>query len=250
MKLLNIFKYLFSHKKENISNIDIETNLNHISIIMDWNRRWAKERDLPTFMWHKAWWENIKKVLKQAKKLWIKYVTLWGLSTDNIKNRSKEELDYLYSLLDKLPDFFDDMRQDNCRFQFIWDLSLLPEKTRDWLEKLAKDTSSFDEIVFTLAVAYGWRDEIIRWIKKFVSNWWNIDELSEENFREYLDSKILPKTDVIVRTWWDYRTSWYMLYDSPYAELYFTDRKWPEFDETDLIKVIEFFNRAKRNFGK
>lgn len=224
--------------------------LNHIAIIMDWNRRWAKERFMPAFFWHKAWAENIKKVLKSRKKLEIKYITLWWLSTDNIKNRSKEELEYLYSLLDKLPEFFDDMKEDNCKFQFIWDLSLLPEKTRIGLEKLAFETKDFDEIIFTLAVAYGWRDEIIRWIKKFVKSWGNIEELTEENFREFLDVSILPNTDVIVRTGWDYRTSWYMLYDSPYAELYFTDRKWPEFDETDLQKVIDFFENSKRNFGK
>lgn len=223
--------------------------INHISIIMDWNRRWAKERFLPTFMWHKAWAENIKKVLKKSKALWIKYVTLWGLSTDNIKNRTKEELDYLYSLFDRLPEFFDDMKSDKCRFQFIWDLSLLPEKTRNWLLKLAEDTKDFDEIVFTLAVAYGGKDEIIRWIKKFISSWEDIENLTEESFRNFLDSHILPQTDIIVRTAWDYRTSGFMLYDSPYAELYFTDRKWPEFDETDLEKIIEFFSQSKRNFG-
>ncbi|MDD4152087.1 MAG: undecaprenyl diphosphate synthase family protein, partial [Candidatus Gracilibacteria bacterium] len=107
---------------------------------MDGNRRWAKERFMPAFFGHKAGAENIKKVLKSAKKIGIKYVTLWGLSTDNIKNRSKEELEYLYSLLDKLPEFFDDMKEDKCKFQFIGDLSLLPEQTRIGLEKLVFET--------------------------------------------------------------------------------------------------------------
>ncbi|MDD4151872.1 MAG: undecaprenyl diphosphate synthase family protein, partial [Candidatus Gracilibacteria bacterium] len=143
-----------------------------------------------------------------------------------------------------------DMKEDKCKFQFIGDLSLLPEQTRIGLEKLVDETKDFDEIIFTLAVAYGGRDEIIRGIKKFVKSGENIENLTEENFREFLDVSILPNTDVIVRTGGDYRTSGYMLYDSPYAELYFTDRKWPEFDETDLQKVIDFFENSKRNFGK
>lgn len=222
----------------------------HIWIIMDWNRRWAKERLLPTFAWHKAWATNIKNVLKEAKKRQISHVTLWWLSDDNIKNRSEEELKYLFELLWKIWDFYDDMKIDDCRFEYIWNTDLLPKELVKNLEILKERTSNFKSITFTLAVWYGWKDEIIRWIKKFISSWWDTEKLNNENFREYLDISKLPLVDIIIRTGWDKRTSWFLLYDSPYSELYFTDVKWPDFSWKDLDDVIDFLSKAKRNFWK
>lgn len=224
--------------------------LNHVWFIMDWNRRWAKQRLLPSVAWHKAWAENVKNIIEISIKNWIKYVTFWALSTENIKSRSNEELSYIYSLVEKLPDFLKDIISNWMKFETIWDLDLLPEKTRNILNKAKEDTKNNTQITFILAIAYGWRNEIIRWIKKFIKDWWDIESLDEKSFLNYLDTWAFPEPDLLIRTWWYIRLSWFMQYVSDYSEYYFTDKKWPEFDETEFNKAIEKFNSSKRNFWK
>lgn len=224
--------------------------INHISIIMDWNRRWAKEKSLPAFMWHKAWADNVEKIINLAWEKWIKYITMWALSTENLKNRPKDEIDFLIKLINNIESYLSKMIKKWLKFETIWDLGLLPEDSQIILQKIKDNTSKNTWITFILALNYWWKDEIIRWIKKFVKEWWNIDDLDEDNFRNYLDVSKFPVPDVIVRTGWDIRHSWFLLYDSAYSEYYFTPKKWPDFDEEELDKVVDFFNSSKRNFGK
>ena len=224
--------------------------INHISIIMDWNRRWAKEKSLPTFMWHKAWADNVEKIINLAWEKWIKYITMWALSTENLKNRPKDEIDFLIKLINNIESYLSKMIKKWLKFETIWDLGLLPEDSQIILQKIKDNTSNNTWITFILALNYWWKDEIIRGIKKFVKEWWNIDDLDEDNFRNYLDVSKFPVPDVIVRTGWDIRHSWFLLYDSAYSEYYFTPKKWPDFDEEELDKVLDFFNSSKRNFGK
>lgn len=224
--------------------------INHISIIMDWNRRWAKEKSLPAFMWHKAWADNVEKIINLAWEKWIKYITMWALSTENLKNRPKDEIDFLIKLINNIESYLSKMIKKWLKFETIWDLGLLPEDSQIILQKIKDKTSNNTWITFILALNYWWKDEIIRWIKKFVKEWWNIDDLDEDNFRNYLDVSKFPVPDVIVRTGWDIRHSWFLLYDSAYSEYYFTPKKWPDFDEEELDKVVDFFNSSKRNFGK
>lgn len=224
--------------------------INHISIIMDWNRRWAKEKSLPAFMWHKAWADNVEKIINLAWEKWIKYITMWALSTENLKNRPKDEIDFLIKLINNIESYLSKMIKKWLKFETIWDLGLLPEDSQIILQKIKDKTSNNTWITFILALNYWWKDEIIRWIKKFVKEWWNVDDLDEDNFRNYLDVSKFPVPDVIVRTGWDIRHSWFLLYDSAYSEYYFTPKKWPDFDEEELDKVVDFFNSSKRNFGK
>jgi undecaprenyl diphosphate synthase len=105
-------------------------------------------------------------------------------------------------------------------------------------------------ITLTLALIYGWQDEIIRATKKIIWEWIDPESLSQQQFRSYLDTADLPLPDVIARTWWDIRHSGFLLYDSAYSEYYFTDKRWPEFDEPELDKLIKSFHSSKRNFWK
>lgn len=224
--------------------------INHIAIIMDWNRRWAKEKSLPAFMWHKAWADNVEKIINLAQNKWIKYITMWALSTENLKNRSKNEIEFLIKLINNIESYLSKMIKKWLRFETVGNLEQLPQESQDILQKIKDKTKENTWITFILALNYGWKDEIIRWIKKFIQEWWNIDELDEDSFRNYLDVSEFPIPDVIVRTGWDIRHSGFLLYDSAYSEYYFTPKKWPEFDEEELDKVIDFFNSSKRNFGK
>ncbi len=231
--------------------------INHLAIIMDWNRRWAKERFLPSLAWHKAWADNALKVTKLASEKWIKYLTLWALSTDNLQKRWYEEVEWIIKLVNSIEKYLWEMIEKWLKFNVIWDISKLPEDSQNILNSVVKRTENNSEIVLTLALIYWWQDEIIRSIKKFVlenkdkSNFEEIlNNLDRFNFRKYLDTAILPNPDVIVRTGWDIRHSWFLLYDSEYSEYYFTEKWWPAFDKEELEKVIDFFDKSKRNFGK
>lgn len=224
--------------------------IKHLWIIMDWNRRWARSKLLPVFAWHKAWSDNVKKITELAKNNWIQYLTLWALSLDNLVKRDKEEVDWIIKLIDNIENSIDDMMKLWVKFQTIWNIEQLPENSQKVLEKVKKITKNNTWIVLTIALVYWWQDEIIRATKKIIKDWVNPDDLTREQFKKYLDTASYPYPDVIVRTGWDIRHSWFLLYDSEYSEYYFTEKKWPEFDGEELNKVIDFFNKSKRNFGK
>ena len=137
-----------------------------------------------------------------------------------------------------------------AKIELIWDISKLPEESQTVLNELMIETKNNNEITVILALVYGWKNEIIRWIKKFISVWWDISTLNEESFSKYIDTWKYPPADVIVRTWWDVRHSWFLLYQSDYSEYYFTEKKWPDFDKDELNKVCDFFTSSKRNFWK
>lgn len=231
--------------------------INHLAIVMDWNRRWAKYKFLPTIAWHKAWADNAKKITRLCNKKGIKYLTLWALSTENLKKRWDEEVEGIIKLVNKIETYLSEMIEEGLRFQVIWDIKKLPKKSQNILGALIKKTENNTWIIMSLALIYWWQDEIIRSIKKFIAknkDKPNFDEivnnLDKFNFREYLDTYDLPNPEVIVRTGWDIRHSGFLLFDSEYSEYYFTEKAWPSFDEEELDKVIDSYEKSKRNFGK
>jgi len=224
--------------------------INHLAIIMDWNRRWAKSKFLPVFAGHKAWADNVVKIAEKADKLWIKYLTLWALSSDNLVKRDKKEVEWIIKLVNSIEKYLDKMKIDNLKFETIWNISKLPKESQEVLKKVKNNTKDNNGLVLTLALVYWWQDEIIRATKKIVKAWLEPEKLTKEEFRKYLDTAILPNPDVIVRTGWDIRHSGFLLFDSEYSEYYFTKKTWPAFDEEELDKVVEFFEKSRRNFGK
>lgn len=224
--------------------------INHLWIIMDWNRRWAKLKYLPSIAWHKAWADNVKKIARLCEEKWIKYLTLWALSSDNLKKRPKEEIEAIIKLINNIEFFLWEMLEKKARFETIWNIEELPEESQKILNNIKEKTKNNTWLFITIWLVYWWQDEIIRATKKIISYWLSPDELSKEKFREFLDTSFLPNPDVIVRTWWDKRHSWFLLFDSEYSEYFFTEKKWPEFDENEINSVIEFYNSSKRNFWK
>ena len=224
--------------------------INHIWIIMDWNRRWAKARGLLPIMWHHQGAKNLKEIVKIATKHDINYLTLWALSVDNLEKRWKDEVSELIKIINKIETFLWEMLENDVKFQVIWNISKLPENSQKILNDIIEKTKDNKKIVLTLGLVYGWQDEIVRATKKIIKAWIDPESLTREEFRKYLDTAILPNPDLIIRTGWDIRHSWFLLFDSEYSEYYFTEKKWPEFDETELLKAIDSFNNSKRNFGK
>ena len=222
----------------------------HLAIILDWNRRWAKSKFLPTIAWHKAWADNVKKITKLAHDKWIKYLTVWGLSTENLQKRWEDEVEWIVKLINNAEKLLWEMLEKDVKLWLIWDIKRLPQKSQGILNNLIEKTKNNTWIVLTIALIYWGQDEIIRATKKIIASWLDPDKLTKEDFKKYLDTKDLPNPDIIVRTGWDIRHSWFLLFDSEYSEYYFTDKWWPEFDEIELDKVIKFYSLAKRNFWK
>jgi len=224
--------------------------IKHLAIIMDWNRRWARKRLMPAIAWHKAWADNVEKIADLAWEKWIKYLTLWALSTDNLKKREEKEVKTIIKLINNIENYLWSMIKKWLKFQVIGDINQLPKDSIEILNKVTGETKNNSWILLTLALIYWWQDEIVRATKKIIKSWLDPDALNREEFRKYLDTSILPNPDVIVRTGWDIRHSGFLLYDSEYSEYYFTKKWWPEYDEIELDKTINFFNKSKRNFGK
>ena len=224
--------------------------LNHLAIIMDGNRRWAKERFMPSIFWHKAWFDNVKKVTRLANDKGIKYLTLWALSTENLQKRPEDEVDWIIKLINQVPKLIPEFMQEQVKLEIIWDIAKLPEDSQKILQNAKTETADNTWIILTVALVYWGQDEITRATQKIIQAWLTPENITPEIFRGYLDTSKLPVPDVIVRTWGDIRHSGFLLYDSAYSEYYFTEKKWPEFDEVELNSVIEFFHWAKRNFWK
>jgi len=217
---------------------------------MDGNRRWAKDRFLPSVMWHKAGADNIEKVVEAAKEKGIKYITFWWLSTENLIKRTESEIKDIIKIINWSKKYLLNLMKNWAKIELIWDINQLPWESQIVLNNLVEETKNNNEITVILALVYWWKNEIIRWIKKFITQWGDINNLDEKTFENYLDTWKYPPADVIVRTWWDIRHSWFLLYRSDYSEYYFTEKKWPEFDKKELEQVCDFYIQSKRNFWK
>ena len=224
--------------------------INHLGIIMDWNRRWAKSKFLPSVAWHIAWANNVVKITKLSSKLWIKFLTLWVLSTDNLNKRWDDEVKWIIKLINNIDTYLKQIKDYDIKIETIWNIEKLPEKSYKKLLEVKEKTKNNKWLTVVLALIYWWQDEIVRATKKIIKAWINPDSLSKEEFRKYTDTWKFPIIDMIVRTGWDIRHSWFCLFDSEYSEYYFTEKKWPEFNEDELNNVIKKFNNSKRNFWK
>lgn len=243
--------------------------LKHIWIIMDGNRRWAKKKFLPTLAWHTAWAKNIQTTVEYALKNNISTLTLWALSTENLTKRNTKEVEGIISLLNDAEKYLGGLIKNKIRFETIGDISRLPEKSQEILKNLKQKTEKNSTLTVVVALVYWGQDEIIRGIKKVLGNFlpsWPhplsfegegskklkefLDKLTQENFREYLDTGKYSPPDLIIRTGGDTRHSGFLLYDSAYSEYYFTETLWPDFDKKEFAKAVKFYTKSKRNFGK
>lgn len=229
----------------NIKNIP-----NHVAIICGGNRRWAKERNLPSFEGHRRGFENARKKLPEAaKKLGIKYITLWVFSTENW-NREKSEVDYLMKLF---VDFADEMiricKKYKMKFHHIGRKVDLLEKVQVALKQLEEETKDFEERHFTLALNHGGRDEITRAVKRIVEKGVSVEDITEDLISQNMDCSDIPFPDLIVRTSGELRLSGFLMWEMAYSELYFPDCYFPDFDGEELKKAVESYSKRNRRFG-
>lgn len=226
-----------------------ETGLKHIAIIMDGNRRWAKERFLPTAMGHKEGVNALKRTLTACKDYGIKYLTVYAFSTENW-NRSKDEVEFLMKLLfQTLKDEILDLNKNEIKVKFIGDLSALSDSLQSLLYETEIDTKDNQGVNLQVAFNYGSKNEIVNAVKQIIKNNVKVEDITEDLISSYLYTANIPDPDLLIRTGGEMRISNFLTYQSAYSEILVLDKYWPQFDEKELANAVVEFKRRNRRFG-
>ena len=240
--------------EEKISEITKTTKLQHIAIIMDGNRRWAKEKNLPSAFGHKKGVEALKNTLRACSDFGIKYLTVYAFSTENW-NRKQEEVDFLMDLFAKtLKNELDEMHKENVVINFIGDLAKLNPKLQEILQNAVEVTKNNTGVRFQIAFNYGSRLEILQAVQNIAKRVQlgeiKPEDITEKMISESLYTQNIPDPDLLIRTSGEKRISNYLLWQIAYSEIYVTDQYWPEFDKNSLDLAIEEYHNRNRRFGK
>lgn len=233
-----------------ITEIVKQTKLQHIAIIMDGNRRWARERNLPSAVGHKKGVDALKTTLRACKDFGIKYLTVYAFSTENW-NRKKEEVEFLMELLAlTIQNELQEMHSEGVVIKFIGDLTRLNQKLQKILNNAMEVTKNNTGVNFQIAFNYGARDEIVNAVKSIATERIKPDDITEEVISEHLYTKGIPDPDLLIRTGGEKRISNYLLWQIAYAEILVTKQYWPEFNRESLADAVEEFHNRQRRFGK
>lgn len=218
----------------------------HLAIIMDGNGRWAKERGLNRTAGHEEGAKVVRKITSYCSTLGIKYLTLYAFSTENWE-RPKLEVEFLMKLLEKhLKKELDVYLKNNIRFKAIGDLSKFSKNLQEIINKTQIATLKCTGLTQVLALNYGSKNEIVRAMKKL--NDLNL-EVTEQNLESCLDTAGMGDVDILIRTSGEVRLSNYLLWQNAYAEMFFTQTYWPDFDENELDDILSDFSKRERRFG-
>jgi len=217
---------------------------------MDGNGRWATKRKLPKIMGHRKGVETVDLITEVCAKKGIKALTLYTFSTENWK-RSEEEVNALMSLLKQtIKSKGEKLKESNVKFNVIGRIEELSDDLRKAIEEVIEDTSKNTGMILTLALNYGGRQEIVDAVKKICSDKdFNFAGFNVKEFEKYLYTYDLPSLDLVIRTSGEKRTSNFLLWQSAYAEFYFTDKFWPDFDEEEIEKAFNDYQIRQRRFG-
>ena len=233
---------------EDIKKIVEECDLKHIAIIMDGNRRWAKERNLPSAVGHKKGVDALKATMRAFDDFGIKYLTVYAFSTENW-NRKPEEVNFLMDLLAQtLKNELNEMNDNNVVISFIGDTTKLSDKLQKILANAVETTKNNTGVNLQIAFNYGARDEIVHAVKTIVEK--GITDINEETISNHLYTKNIPDPDLLIRTGGEMRVSNYLLWQIAYSEFIVIPEFWPEFDKEKLAECVIEYKRRNRRFGK
>jgi tritrans,polycis-undecaprenyl-diphosphate synthase [geranylgeranyl-diphosphate specific] len=228
---------------------------NHLGVILDGNRRWARKRGLPVWYGHREGARKLEKLLQWCLDLGIRQVSIYSLSTENIANRSKRELDEIfkifYEYIDKLlNDKFSLLEKYNVRVRFVGELNRLPKSLVRLMGKLMEKTAKHQKRLLNFLIAYGGKSELVYVFRRLAERAIRVGkvEITERDIEKNL--WISDPVDLIIRTGGYSRLSNFLIWQASYGELFITKKLWPDFEKRDLIRAIKWFNSVKRNFGK
>ena len=224
-------------------------NLDHIAIIMDGNGRWAIDKGMDRLLGHKEGAKSAKKIIEVCSDLKIKYLTLYAFSTENW-SRPQYEVDSLMSLLSSmLENEIKELERNNIVFSVVGRIEDLPTSVQKIISEAIDRTKNNTGLILSLALSYGGRQEIIDAINKIILSK-KSEIIDEEIVKNNLYCPEIPDPDLIIRTAGEYRLSNFLLWQSAYAELFVSDKNWPDFKEKDLMKALKDFENRDRTFGK
>ena len=222
----------------------------HIGIIMDGNRRWAKERGLSAGDGHAAGAENLSKIIEACAKRGVETVTIYAFSTENFQKRSRKEVATLFELLGVwLQRKSQEMKERGVFLAFLGDLSKLPERVQQKINHAVEILKDNERIKCNVLMNYGGRPEIVNAFKEIVKKGIVADKINEELIEQHLYTKGQSDPDLMIRTGGEMRLSNFLIWQLSYSELYFTDTYWPDFNEAELDKALEEYARRERRLG-
>jgi len=223
-----------------------------VGIILDGNRRWAKEKGLPAYEGHNEGYENVKRCVGWVKEAGVENLITYAFSTENW-SREEGEVSMLMKLFEQMIIVeAEELKKEEIRVLFVGQRNKFSQKLQDGMEKLEKETTQFEKHTLAICVSYGGRAEILEVIKKVVANK-NKDEIenfSEEDFSNHLWTKDIPDPDIIIRTGGEQRLSNFLPWQSVYSEFFFTETKWPDFSQKELIEILNKYSERERRRGK
>lgn len=223
----------------------------HIAIIMDGNRRWARTRGLPDMKGHEKGAEVLDTVVEAAAKFGVKTITVYALSTENIKERAKREILGLFQIFRKgYHSRLKKMMQRGVSVTILGEMQGLPGTIKKLIEQVKKTYIKNESIKLNIALNYGGKKEIMEALKNMVKSGIEIDRINEELLERHLYTKGQPDPELVIRTGGRSRLSNFLLWQTAYSEFYFTRKLWPDFNAKELKKAIAWYQTQKRNFGK
>ncbi len=225
----------------------------HLAVIMDGNRRWAKNNNLPARDGHREGALRVTDLVRNSVDIGIKYLSVYAFSTENWR-RDKKEVDYLMNLLvEFVLKELDYLHKNDVKITLMGNIEDLPEKTKREVIRSEELTKNNRKLHLNIALSYGSRAEIINAVKNIVNDFENdkinIDSIDEESFKKYLFTHDMPDPDLLIRTSGEIRLSNFLLYQLAYTEFYFTDILWPDFKKEELLRAVESFQNRKRRYG-
>ena len=243
----------FKPKEDTAALVDFGHLPRHVAIIMDGNGPWAKKRGLPRTAGHAAGAENFRTIATYCKEIGLEYLTVYAFSTENWK-RPAEEVSAIMGLLKKyLLEAISKMERDRVKMCFFGDLSPLPQELRDLCEQTREISKHYEGVQVNICLNYGGRDELVRAAKAFAldcaAGKADPNHLTEAQFGNYLFSAGVPDPDLVIRPSGEERISNFLLWQSAYAEYYFTDVLWPDFNRDELHRALAAYQHRQRRFG-
>ncbi len=224
-------------------------SLNHLAIIMDGNRRWAKNKGLPIKLGHKAGAKAFENAIENCANLGIKILTVYAFSTENWK-RSEEEVNTLMDLLkDYLGKMQEKLKDKDVKVNVLGDISAFSPDLIESINRLQDMTRDRSGFTVNICLNYGSRDEIVHAVKKIIDSGISSEEVNEELISNSLYTKGMPDPDLLIRTSGEVRLSNYLLWQLAYTEFLFIDKNWPDFDKSDIEYAIEIYNKRNRKYG-
>lgn len=227
--------------------------LNHIAIIMDGNRRWAKSKGLDPKIGHKEGADNLERIAKFANEKGLKYMTVYAFSTENWKRAEEEVKALMFLMQTHMDNFLKRADKSNIRIKILGDISRLSDNLQKSIKRVIEKTANNTGLTLNIAFNYGGRDEIVKAVKKIATSVkegkLEIEDINEDIVSDNLYTEGEPDPDLLIRTSGEMRTSNYLPWQLVYSEFLFVNKHWPEFSGEDLMAAVEEYNKRTRKFG-